>query len=85
MKEYGTRTSETVREAGLYASDCCGEEVLFAKDASFRRCPRCKRLCAWETVDLPAVGAPIKQGTEQAPAGRRGVSLRLSMEGRRKT
>ena len=45
------RTGKDVFEAGLYVSDCCLQELLFAKDDSFSRCPRCLQLCEWELVD----------------------------------
>ena len=47
------KTGQDVFEAGLYFSDCCVEEVMLDKDASFPRCPRCKALSEWELVDLP--------------------------------
>jgi hypothetical protein len=49
------KTGQDVRELGLYASDCCLQELFFDKDDSFSRCPRCLRLCEWEAVD--AAGA----------------------------
>jgi hypothetical protein len=45
------KTGQDVRELGLYASDCCLQELLFDRDDSFSRCPRCSRLCEWELVD----------------------------------
>jgi len=51
FKEVEVKTGQDVREFGLYASDCCVQEVLFDKDDSFSRCPRCLRLCEWEPVD----------------------------------
>ena|ERR1041385_3312830 len=45
------KTSCDVREFGLYASDCCGEELIFNKDGCFSRCPRCERFCEWELVE----------------------------------
>jgi hypothetical protein len=44
-------------ESGLYASECCGEEVNLEKDASFPRCIKCKSLSEWELVDLPQQSA----------------------------
>jgi hypothetical protein len=46
------KTGKDVHKPGLYASDCCLEEITFQKDASFSRCPRCLRLCEWEPVDV---------------------------------
>jgi hypothetical protein len=47
------KTGQDVIEAGLYASECCGEEELLEKDASFPRCSKCKGLSVWELVDIP--------------------------------
>ena len=47
------KTGQAVIEPGLYASECCGQEVLLEKDESFPRCWKCKRLSKWEMVDLP--------------------------------
>jgi hypothetical protein len=44
-------------EPGLYASECCGEEVMLEKDASFPRCKKCKGLSTWERVDIPRQNA----------------------------
>jgi hypothetical protein len=47
------KTGQDVVVPGLYVSDCCGEEVMLAKDASFPRCRRCSGLSIWEIVDIP--------------------------------
>jgi len=47
------KTGQDVTQPGLYVSECCGEEVLLEKDASFPRCRRCKALSEWELVDMP--------------------------------
>jgi hypothetical protein len=47
------KTGQDVRETALYASDCCGDEQVLEKDASFPRCGKCKGLSTWEEVDLP--------------------------------
>jgi len=44
-------TSQDVHELGLYASDCCSEELIFGENDTFSRCPRCKRLCNWDLVE----------------------------------
>lgn len=51
------KTSDDVRELGLYATDCCGEERMFDKNDCFSRCPRCQGLCEWELVEtlIPCV------------------------------
>ena len=47
------KTGQDVIEPGLYASECCGEEVMLERDASFPRCMICKGLSKWEVVDIP--------------------------------
>jgi hypothetical protein len=51
------KTGQDVHESGLYASDCCGEELILEKDASFPRCMICKGLSTWEMVDTPLQNA----------------------------
>ena len=46
------KTGQDVRESGVYSSDCCEQELLFAENDSFRRCPRCSHLCEWELVHI---------------------------------
>jgi hypothetical protein len=52
LKGVNMRTSENVRELGLYASSCCGEELIFDKGDCFMRCPKCERLCEWELLEV---------------------------------
>jgi hypothetical protein len=47
------KTGQDVLETGLYANECCGEEEMLQKDASFPRCKKCKGLSIWELVDVP--------------------------------
>ena len=49
------KTGENVFETGLYASDCCLQEILFEAGDSFSRCPRCASLSIWETVEIAAL------------------------------
>lgn len=49
------KTGENVFETGLYASDCCLQEILFEAGDSFSRCPRCANLSVWETVEIAAL------------------------------
>jgi hypothetical protein len=42
------KTTETVLESGLYATECCSEELVFDIGDLFRRCPKCHELCEWE-------------------------------------
>jgi hypothetical protein len=51
------KTGQDVIEPGLYASECCGEEVTLEKDVSFPRCKKCNGLSQWELVDLPQQSA----------------------------
>ena len=44
------RTSEDSRKTGLYASECCGQELIFVKGDTFWRCPKCQSLCEWELL-----------------------------------
>jgi len=44
------KTSQNVFELGLYASECCGEELIFDTGDTFWRCPQCQHLCDWELV-----------------------------------
>ena len=45
------RTSEDAIRSGLYASECCGEELVFYKHDTFWRCPQCHNLCEWELIE----------------------------------
>ena len=45
------KTGQDVQIAGLYVSECCNEEVVLAKDASFPRCVRCSSLSIWEPAE----------------------------------
>jgi hypothetical protein len=57
FREMKMKTGQDVIESGLYASECCGEEVALEKDEIFPRCVRCKGLSDWELVDLPQQSA----------------------------
>jgi len=58
------RTSEDASQSGLYASDCCGKELFFTRDATFWRCPQCHRLCDWEPVRI--TGSPAERENLQS-------------------
>jgi len=45
------KTGETVETLGLYSTDCCNMELIFAVGDTFVRCPRCENLCKWELED----------------------------------
>jgi hypothetical protein len=45
------KTAQLVRQLGIYASDCCINEVLFDVNDRYSRCPKCSRLCGWEFVE----------------------------------
>jgi hypothetical protein len=59
-------TSDPVVELALYASKCCGIEELFDIGDTFRRCPRCEGLCAWELVEPVISYQELEPWTEQA-------------------
>jgi hypothetical protein len=42
------RTGETVTDLGLYATECCSEEVIFDTGDQFGQCPKCQKLAIWE-------------------------------------
>ncbi len=44
------RTSEDSPRSGLYASECCGAQLVFYKRDTFWRCPICHNLCEWELL-----------------------------------
>jgi hypothetical protein len=46
------RTSEVAHRSGLYASECCEQELIFIEGDTFWRCPRCQHLCEWTLVKL---------------------------------
>jgi len=54
------KTSEEARRSGLYASECCGEELLFGKGDTLWRCPQCQHLCDWELVKIAASGGDLE-------------------------
>jgi hypothetical protein len=58
------RTSENAQLPGLYESACCDEELLFAQDDTFCRCPHCHRLCEWELTE-PAVSTMALETAEE--------------------
>jgi hypothetical protein len=45
------KTAERVHKLALYASDCCGDEVVFDTSDYFCRCPKCDQLCHWDLVE----------------------------------
>jgi hypothetical protein len=51
-KETDMKTSEDVRELGLYSSDCCGEELIFDVNDTLIRCPKCEGLCLWAIEEI---------------------------------
>jgi len=42
------KTFDDVRELGLYANDCCTEELIYDEGDTFWRCPRCQSSCLWQ-------------------------------------
>lgn len=45
------RTNRTVTDLGLYASECCGAELIFDAGDRFVNCPQCNRPCFWEVEE----------------------------------
>jgi hypothetical protein len=45
------RTSEDASESGLYASECCFEELIYCEGDTVGECPRCCRLCQWVLLE----------------------------------
>ena len=42
------RTNRTVTDLGLYASECCGAELILDAGDRFVDCPQCNRPYFWE-------------------------------------
>lgn len=59
------KTTETVRELGLYVSSCCEDEALFDIDDTFSRCPKCENLCRWEFVEKVISWQELEQELEE--------------------
>jgi hypothetical protein len=55
------RTTENVKELGLYVSVCCGHDQIFDKRDVFHRCPKCECLCEWELIEKVIDWNQLKQ------------------------
>jgi len=44
------KTWQQSTRLGLYASDCCSEELIFDVGDTFCRCLKCVNSCQWELV-----------------------------------
>jgi len=42
------RTGDTVTDLGLYATECCSEELVLDTGDQFGKCPKCQKLCIGE-------------------------------------
>jgi hypothetical protein len=42
------KTGQTVKERGLYISECCDNEQIFEIGDNFTRCLKCMSLTEWE-------------------------------------
>jgi len=42
------KTGQTVKERGLYISECCDNEQIFEVGDNFTRCLKCMGLTEWE-------------------------------------
>jgi len=51
LRKVDMRTSEDAPQLGLYASECCLEELIYCEGDTFWRCPRCHGLCEWELLE----------------------------------
>jgi hypothetical protein len=60
------KTSETATELGVYASECCGEELIFDDGDTFSRCMKCNRLCEWEMIDVAKRGTEMEEEEHEA-------------------
>jgi hypothetical protein len=45
------KTTERVRQLGLYVSACCNDELLFDVDDICPRCLQCEMPCSWKLVE----------------------------------
>jgi hypothetical protein len=45
------KTYSRANELGLYASECCGEELIFDTHDTFCGCPRCAQPCEWRLIE----------------------------------
>ena len=61
------KTTETVRELALYASSCCLHEVVFDRNDTFSRCPKCERLCRWQLVERVVSWQELDNWVEELP------------------
>ena len=61
------KTTERVRQLGLYASSCCIDEAVFDVNDHFTRCPRCERLCRWDYVERVFSWRDLEQLDELEP------------------
>ena len=60
------KTSETVMELALYASECCKGELLFDRNDKFSRCPVCERLCGWVYIEAVVSWTELQEDTQLA-------------------
>jgi hypothetical protein len=45
------KTKDNVNVLGLYATDCCGEELIFDVQEQLSQCPSCDKGCSWNFVE----------------------------------
>ena len=61
------KTGQTVKERGLYISECCDNEQIFEVGDSFTRCLKCMALTEWE-LDSELVTCEELESTERLAA-----------------
>jgi hypothetical protein len=45
------KTGTDAASSGLYATECCLVEAIFAENQTLTRCPKCSQLTIWELVE----------------------------------
>jgi hypothetical protein len=60
------KTRDKVAALALYASECCGEELLFDVHEYFSRCPCCERPTSWKFVERVLSWQELDGPEEQA-------------------
>jgi hypothetical protein len=49
------KTSQDAPVSGVYASECCNVQLMFAKGNTLWRCPECERLCNWDLMTTTVI------------------------------
>jgi hypothetical protein len=59
------RTGESVRQSGVYISDCCDDEMIFQVNDCFSDCSKCARVCWWD-LEKPLISWEELEFEQQA-------------------